>query len=97
MSSWYRRNADGSLVLAIHAQPGAKRTGVAGVHGEALKVRVAAPPLEDRANDALIEFLAERFDVPKRNVTLVSGHKSRDKRFAIAGATLDPDLALRFD
>jgi uncharacterized protein (TIGR00251 family) len=94
MPSWWRRAADGSLVLAIHAQPGAKRTEVAGLHGDALKVRVAAPALEDRANDALIEFLAERLNVPKRNVTLLSGHKSREKRFAVVGAT-DPDSALR--
>jgi uncharacterized protein len=95
MPTWHRRDADGALVLAIHAQPGAKRTEVAGVHGNALKVRVAAPALEDRANDALVEFLAERFGVPKRNVTLLSGHKSREKRFSIAGATLDADAALR--
>ncbi|HET9651782.1 MAG TPA: DUF167 domain-containing protein [Usitatibacter sp.] len=95
MAAWHRRNADGSLVLAIHAQPGAKRTEVAGVHGDALKIRVAAPALEDRANAALVEFLAGRFNVPKRNVTLLSGHKSREKRFEVAGATLDPDSALR--
>ncbi|HET9579679.1 MAG TPA: DUF167 domain-containing protein [Usitatibacter sp.] len=97
MSAWYRRNADGSLVLAIHAQPGARRTEVAGRHGDALKIRVAAPPLEDRANEALVEFLAGRFNVPKRSVTLLSGHKSREKRFGIAGATVDPAVALRVE
>ena len=94
MSSWYRRGADGSIVLAVHAQPGARRTEVAGLHGDALKIRVAAPALEDRANDALIEFLADRFNVPKRNVTLLSGAKSREKRFAIAGTTMEPHAAL---
>jgi uncharacterized protein (TIGR00251 family) len=54
-----------------------------------LKIRVAAPALEDRANDALIEFLAETFDVPKRNVTLLSGHKSREKRFVVVGSSVD--------
>jgi uncharacterized protein (TIGR00251 family) len=97
MASWHRRGADGSLVLAIHAQPGAKQTEVLGLHGDALKVRVAAPALEDRANDALIAFLAERFNVPKKNVTLLSGHKARAKRFAIVGATLDPAVALLGD
>jgi len=95
MSTWHRRDAEGALVLAIHAQPGAKRTEVAGVHGDALKIRVAAPALEDRANAALVEFLAERFGVPKRNVTLLSGHKSREKRFSVAGATVDPASALK--
>ena len=94
MSWWHRRDADGALVLAIHAQPGAKRTEVAGLHGDALKIRVAAPPVEDRANAALAAFLAERFDVPKKNVTLLSGHASREKRFAILGATLAPEAAL---
>jgi uncharacterized protein (TIGR00251 family) len=96
MASWHRRDADGAIVLAIHAQPGAKRSEVVGLHGDALKIRVAAPALEDRANEALIAFLAERFDVPKKNVTLLSGHKSREKRFAIVGATLDPGVALRW-
>ncbi|HWH38821.1 MAG TPA: DUF167 domain-containing protein [Usitatibacter sp.] len=90
MTPWCRRDADGTLVLAIHAQPGAKRTEVAGVHGEALKVRIAAPALEDRANEALAAFLAERFGVPRRNVVLLSGQKSREKRFRIAGTTVDP-------
>lgn len=96
MPSWHRRDADGSIVLAVHAQPGARRTEVAGLHGDALKIRVAAPALEDRANEALIAFLAERFQVPKRNVTLLSGGKSREKRFAITGTTLDPDSTLRW-
>lgn len=89
--SWWRRTPAGSLVLAIHAQPGARRTEVAGLHGEALKVRVAAPALEDRANGALVAFLAERFQVPQRNVRLVSGSRSREKRFEIAGSNVAPD------
>lgn len=95
MSSWHRRDADGSIVLAVHAQPGAKRTEVAGLHGDALKIRVAAPALEDRANDALIEFLAERFRVPKRNVTLLSGAKSREKRFHISASPIEAEALLR--
>jgi uncharacterized protein (TIGR00251 family) len=91
MSPWYRRLADGTIVLAIHAQPGAKRTEISGLHGDALKVRVAAPALEDRANAALLEFLAESFNVAKRDVTLVSGAKSREKRFEIRGSAVDPE------
>ena len=63
MSPWHRRLADGTIVLAVHAQPGAKRTEISGLHGDALKVRVAAPALQDRANEALVEFLAKRFGV----------------------------------
>ena len=91
MSPWHRRLADGTIVLAIHAQPGARRTEVAGLHGDALKLRVAAPALEDRANEALIEFLAKRFAVARRDVTLVSGAKSREKRFEIRGSLVQPE------
>ena len=90
MSSWHHRLADGTIALAVHAQPSAKRTEVCGLHGEALKIRVAAPALEDRANEALIEFLAKRFGVARRDVTLVSGAKSREKRFEIRGSVIDP-------
>jgi uncharacterized protein (TIGR00251 family) len=85
---------DGALVLAIHAQPGARRTEVVGPHGQSLKVRVAAPALEDRANHALLEFLAKRFAVPKRQVTLVAGAKSREKLVAVSGSRVDPERAL---
>jgi uncharacterized protein (TIGR00251 family) len=87
---WHRRLADGTLVLSVHAQPGAKRTEVAGLHGDALKIRVAALALEDRANSALVEFIAERLGVARRDVTLVSGAHSREKRFEIRGAAVEP-------
>ena len=67
-------------------QPGAKRSEFVGRHGERIKLRLAAPPVEGKANAALIEFLAGYFGVPKRNVTIVSGVKSRAKRVAIEGA-----------
>jgi uncharacterized protein YggU (UPF0235/DUF167 family) len=53
-------------------------------------VRVAAPALEDRANDALVDFLAGAFQVPRRAVVLVSGAKAREKRFVISGSAVDP-------
>lgn len=94
MAQWYRRSGDAGLIVRVHAQPGAKRTEVAGLHGESLKIRVAAPALEDRANEALVAFLAERFSVPKRDVKLVGGAKSREKRFEILGAGLEPGRLL---
>ena len=72
-------------VLELHVQPGAKRTGIAGMHGERIKVRLAAPASEGRANEALVEFLADAFGVAKRDITILSGMKSRDKRVAIEG------------
>ena len=68
-------------------QPGAKRTEFAGRHGERLKIRLAAPATENRANEALIEFLAEHYRVPRRNVRIASGLRSRDKRVVIEGAS----------
>jgi uncharacterized protein (TIGR00251 family) len=89
VSQWQRRNPDGSVCLRVHAQPGAKRTEVAGLHGDALKIRVAAPALEDRANDALIEFIAQQLGIARRDVALVSGAKSREKRFEIRAPAAD--------
>lgn len=74
------------MILELHVQPGARRTEFAGKHGERIKVRLAAPPVDNKANVALIEFLADYFGVPRRNVTIVSGVKSRAKRVAIEGA-----------
>ena len=81
-------------MISIHAQPGARRTEVAGPHGDSLKIRVAAPALEDRANDALVEFIAKKLGVARRDVALRSGAKSREKRFEIRVAC-DPALLLQ--
>ena len=90
MTQWYRRNPDGALSICIHVQPGARHTEVAGLHGDSLKVRIAAPALEDRANEALVEFIAARLGVAKRDVVLVSGAKSREKRVEVRNAGADP-------
>ena len=73
--------------LELHVQPGARRTEVAGMHGERIKIRLAAPASEGRANEALIEFLAEEFGVARRAVRILSRMKSRDKRVVIEGIT----------
>jgi uncharacterized protein len=74
------------VVLELHVQPGAKRTEFAGKHGERIKVRLAAPAHEGRANDALVEFLAGYYRVPRKNVTIASGARSRAKRVVIEPA-----------
>ena len=71
------------IVLELHVQPGAKRTEFAGKHGERIKIRLAAPAMEGRANEALVEFLADYYRVPRRNVTIASGERSRAKRVII--------------
>src|SRR5918995_6900109 len=78
---------DDAVVLHVHVQPGAGRSAVVGRHGEALKIRVAVPPVEGRANDAAIALLAEAMEVPARDVTLASGERSRVKRVRIQGVT----------
>lgn len=93
MAEWHRREGD-AIVLVLHVQPGAKRSEVAGLHGEALKIRLAAPPIEGRANDALLRFIAELFSVPLRNVELLQGAQSRHKRLAVRGTVVDPDTLL---
>lgn len=80
-----RRQPDGSLTLSLHVQPGAKRSGFAGLHGEALKLRLAAPPVEGKANACLQAFLAEALGVPKRAVSLLSGETSRQKVVRLEG------------
>lgn len=74
------------MILELHVQPGASRTEFAGKHGERLKVRLQARAVDGKANDALIEFLAAHFGVPRRNVRIVSGLKSRQKRVQILPA-----------
>jgi hypothetical protein len=78
--------ADGdAVVIAVHVQPRAGRTAVVGRHGDALKVRVAAPPVDDRANEAAIALLAEVLDLPVSALSVVTGARSRVKRVRAQG------------
>ena len=79
------------MTLEIHCQPGAKRTEVAGVHGEAVRIRVASPPVEGKANEALRRFLAEAFGVPLRNVVFIRGESGRHKTLRILSPAARPD------
>lgn len=84
MTSWLRTDGD-DVILDLHIQPGARKTEVAGPHGDALKVRLAAPPVDGKANAALLAFIAEKIGVGRTAVKLVSGQASRVKRVRIAG------------
>ncbi len=91
------RAAPGGVTLAVRAQPGAKKTAITGIYGEGataqLKIAVHAPPLEGRANAALIAFLAETFSVPRSAVELASGELSRSKVFLLRGVTVARAMA----
>lgn len=88
MPSWARRTKDGWLI-AVHVQPGAKKSEIAGLHGDALKIRVAAPALEGKANAAVIALIAERTGVAKSKIRVLRGERSREKQIEI----LAPEIA----
>jgi uncharacterized protein (TIGR00251 family) len=75
------------LCFSVHLQPRASRNEVAGFTGEALKVRLTSPPVDDRANRQLREFLAQLLAAPVSNVEIVQGHKSRNKTVAVKGVS----------
>ena len=90
--SWYQIAGDG-VTIQIHAQPGARRTEVGGLYGDCLKVRLACPAVDGKANERLIEFLAERLGVTRRQVTITRGLISRRKRVLVTAVGIEP-LAL---
>ena len=80
---------EGPTKLSLRVSPGAARAGIVGRQGRAWKVRVAAPPEGGKANDAVVQLLADTLDVPRRDVEIVSGHGARDKIVALGG--IGPD------
>lgn len=92
------RAAEGGVTLAVRVQPGAKKTAIVGVYGEGaasqLKIAVQTPPIEGRANSALISFLADAFGLTKNRTELVSGELSRSKVFLLRGVSVAQAEAL---
>lgn len=92
------RETAAGVTLAVRAQPGAKKTAITGTYGEGpdaqLKIAVHAPPLEGRANQALISFLADFFSLSRTSVELLSGESSRSKVFLLGGVKLSDVTAL---
>ena len=80
--------ADG-LHVRVHAQPRARRSELAGTHDGALKIKVAAPPVDDAANRAIVDFFAALLDIPKSRVRIAAGLKSRNKTLVIEGVSPD--------
>jgi len=87
--NWWTQHGE-AVRLTLHIQPGAKKTEIAGEHGDALKIRLAVPPVDGKANAALLAYLAQCFGVPQRQVTLKQGDTSRRKVVEISGSAIAP-------
>ncbi|MBR7139419.1 MAG: YggU family protein [Lentisphaeria bacterium] len=81
--------AEKGVYISLHIQPGAKREGITGIFGTALKIALNAPPVDGKANAALLRFLAGKLKVAKNSIELCSGASSRDKRVFVAGITIE--------
>ena len=88
------RTRDNSVRFAVRVQPRASRSEIAGVHGDALKIRLSAPPVDGAANDALVELMAGSLGVTKRAVRIVSGEQSHSKVVEVEGVTAAAVLRL---
>lgn len=94
--SWYHQAHDG-LTIHIQAQPGAKRTEVVGLYGDCIKVRLASPPIDGKANACLIDFLARRLGVKRAQIVIARGLGSRRKSVFVAATGLTPAALLEND
>lgn len=83
------RAMPGGAAISVHVQPKASRSECTGIHGDALKIRVAAPPADGAANDELCRFLARQCDVPLRAVHILTGMSSRKKRVFVKGRSVE--------
>ena len=81
------QEVNGRVRLGVHVQPRAARSEIAGLHGDALKVRLTSPPVDGAANEALVKFLADVFAVARRDVRILAGESSRSKIVEIEGIT----------
>ena len=94
-STWCRYDAAARRIsLTVHIQPGARRNEIVGLQGEALKIKVAAPPVDNKANAALIDFLSETLGVPRSAIGIRHGMTGRRKRVEITGG---PELVTRLE
>jgi uncharacterized protein (TIGR00251 family) len=88
------RDSNGGATFSVRVQPRAKRNAVTGVMGDALKLALTAPPVEGKANQACVKFLADLLDVPRSSITIAAGETSRNKLIRVSGLTA-AQIALR--
>lgn len=91
--TWIAQSANG-VMLTVHAVPRASRNAVQGLHGDALKIRLHAPPADGKANEALISFLSRTLNIPQNHIELKSGFGRRRKLIAVHGLSL-PEIEKR--
>lgn len=89
---WAHQQGD-AVILSVYAQPGASRTETVGERADTLKIRLAAPPVDGKANAALIAFIAEQLDLPRSRIRLIGGALSRRKRLQVCDKALDAVVA----
>lgn len=95
--NWYRSDSNHNLILTLYIQPGAKYTEPVGLHGDSLKIKLSAPPVEGKANKVLLKFLADRFQVPLRQVSIKQGAQSRHKVVEIRQPVVGPQVLFSGD
>jgi uncharacterized protein (TIGR00251 family) len=83
------KQTDKGISFAVKVQPRARKNAITGTIGDSLKLSLTTPPVEGKANEAVIEFLADFFDIPRSSVTIASGKTSRLKMVNIRGARMD--------
>lgn len=83
---WLNEKAD-EVIINVHAQPGAKRSAIVGLYGDKLKIAIATPPVDGKANKALIAYIAKTLEIPKSKINIISGESSREKRIRIQDIT----------
>lgn len=93
MNSLIVQDTEDGTILTVHIQPRASTTEYVGIHGDAIKIRVAAPPVDGAANDELIRFLARQLSIPTSSVQIRSGASGRHKRVLVKGLTAERVLA----
>lgn len=84
-----RETSDG-VEIDLHVQPGARASSIVGTHGGRWKIAIREAPEDGKANTAIVAFIADKLGLPKRDVSLLRGHKSRQKTILVGGSTLDP-------
>lgn len=90
-----KKHIKSESILTIYLQPGAKKSVLAGMHNGNVKIKVNSPPVDGKANEALIQFLSDFLDIPKSSIELIAGQKSRIKKLKIVGIT-DDIIKLKF-